>query len=169
MTPATTPDGSNGPPEDRAAARDAGQQADRSSEGSIAERIADVVNRPTGTFATLATTTGIDAARHEGGSEEYEPSMEHYHAEFVAAHINAEPEQLPEGAAEDVAAVVAHLYAVADVLDVIETVEAEGRVATASEVAALVEPRTIIASGEFSDPADEPRHPVHPNHPDQVE
>ena len=133
---------------------------ERASEGSISERIAKVLDRPGKESGAGGTAGVIDPGSVHEGSAEPERSMEEYHAEFVAAHVQAQPEPLPEGAAEDVDAVVAHLHAVVDVLDVIEAAEAEGRVATESEVAALEEPLAVIAAGEFHDTADDPAHDV---------
>jgi hypothetical protein len=76
-------------------------------------------------------------------------SMDEHHAEFVASHVQAEPDALPEGAADEVEAVVDHLHAVVEVLDVLETVEAEDRVATEDEVRRLEEPQAVLAASEF--------------------
>ena len=77
-------------------------------------------------------------------------SMNEHHAEFVASHVQVDPDPLPEGAADQVEAVVEHLHAVVEVLDVIETVEAEDRLATDEEVHRLEEPQAVLAASEFS-------------------
>ncbi len=91
--------------------------------------------------------TGLPPAEHD--PTDLPVTMDERHADFVASHVQVDPDPLPQGAAAEVPAVVEHLHAVVEVLDVIETVEAEGRLATDEEVQQLQGPQAVLAASEL--------------------
>ncbi len=105
---------------------------------------------PATTPAPTGRPTGLPHAEAPAG--EPMKTMDERHAAFVEEHVLVEPDQLPEGAAQEVEAVVEHLHAVVEVLDVIETAAAEGRAPTKEELERLEEPQAVLDASTFGDP-----------------